>query len=70
MLYNFLENNRDEILQMTEIKTLELAGSGPSSDQLKLGLPIFYEQLLNVLVLEKNQKSKAGYWGDGKSRRQ
>ncbi len=58
MLHNFLQNNRDEILQMTEKRTLELAGSGPSSDQLKLGLPIFYEQLLNVLLLEKKNKNQ------------
>lgn len=57
MLHEFLEENRDEILHMTEKKTLALAGAGPSSAQLKLGLPIFYEQLLDVLILEKNLKS-------------
>lgn len=57
MLHEFLEKNRDKILSMTEKKTLELAGSGPSSDQLKRGLPIFYEQLLDVLVLETDLKN-------------
>lgn len=50
MLYNFLTENREEILAMTEKKTVELAGSGPSSDQLRLGLPIFFEQLMKVLI--------------------
>lgn len=49
MLYEFLQTNKKEILAMTENQTLELAGTRPSSDQLKQGLPIFYEQLLNVL---------------------
>lgn len=57
MLHEFLEEYRDEVLEMTEKKTLELAGTGPSSDQLKLGLPIFYEQLLDVLQLGKELKN-------------
>ena len=49
MLYEFLHKNKNEILGMTEKKTLELAGVRPSSDELKRGLPIFYQQLLGVL---------------------
>lgn len=49
MLYNFLFENKIKILDMTEKKSLALAGMRPSSDQLKLGLPIFYRQLLIVL---------------------
>ncbi|MBX9769255.1 MAG: HAMP domain-containing histidine kinase [Bdellovibrionales bacterium] len=52
MLYEFLLKNQEEVLAMTEKKSLELAGVRPSSDQLKRGLPIFYEQLLTVLKEE------------------
>lgn len=51
MLHEFLLKNETEILAMTEKKTRDLAGSGPSSDQLKKGLPIFYQQLMAVLRL-------------------
>lgn len=44
MLFDFLTENREEVFAMTENKTLELAGYGPSSDQLRLGLPIFFQQ--------------------------
>ena len=40
LLYQFLLKNKDEILAITEEKTLELAGTLASSDQLKQGLPI------------------------------
>lgn len=49
MLYQFLENNRKEILALTEEKTLKLAGSLPSSYKLKQGLPIFFEHLIIYL---------------------
>ncbi len=54
MLHDFLLKNRTEILSMTEKKSLALAGDRPSSDQLRKGLPIFYEQLMDVLQLEKS----------------
>lgn len=56
MLYEFLQKNQEEILNLTEKKTLELAGSRPSSTQLESGLPIFFEQLLDVLLLEKEEQ--------------
>lgn len=49
MLHEFLLNNREEILAMTEKKSLVLAGARASSEQLRRGLPIFYTQLLNIL---------------------
>jgi len=39
---------------MTERKSLALAGVRPSSEQLKKGLPIFYQQLLGVLLLNRD----------------
>lgn len=49
MLYEFLQNNKNAILAMTETQTLALAGTRPSSTQLKQGLSIFFDQLLVVL---------------------
>jgi signal transduction histidine kinase len=56
MLYNFLQDNQEDILNLTAKKTLELAGSLSSSTQLESGLPIFFEQLLDVLVLERGKQ--------------
>lgn len=50
MLHEFLLKNEQEILNMAEKKTLALAGVRPRSELLKKGLPIFYKQLLNVLL--------------------
>jgi hypothetical protein len=58
MLHEFLLSNEKEILEMTEGKTRDLAGVGPTSEQLKLGLPIFYRQLVNVLRTEQNIRSR------------
>jgi signal transduction histidine kinase len=49
MLHDFLLENRDEILDLTEAKSLDLTGVRPTSAQLKKGLPLFYDQLINVL---------------------
>lgn len=48
MLYEFLLKDQEEILALTEEKSLQLAGVRQSSVQLKQGLPIFYEQLVSV----------------------
>ena len=58
MLYEFLVKNEEEILATTELKTLELAENRPSSDQLKQGLPIFFKQLLGILLLRRPANSK------------
>jgi signal transduction histidine kinase len=49
MLHQFLEQNRKEILDLTEEKTKARTGSRPESDQLRLGLPLFLEYLIRVL---------------------
>jgi signal transduction histidine kinase len=48
-LREFLKDNEKAILTSTEEKSLLLAGSGASSQQLKRGLPIFFNQLLDIL---------------------
>ncbi len=66
MLYEFLLENEKEILAMTEKASVDLAGVRTSSERLKSGLPIFFDQLLEVLRLEafmpninpKKEKSK------------
>jgi len=57
-IHEFLLNNKDEILALTEEKTLELAGARASSAQLKQGLPIFFQQLLGILLLERPADSR------------
>lgn len=52
-LHEFLLKNQEEVLALTERKTLELAGTRPSSDQLKQGLPVFFNQLLGILLLQR-----------------
>lgn len=49
MLFQFLEKYRPEILDLTEQKTLKLAGDLNSSVELKKGLPHFFEQLIIFL---------------------
>ncbi|MEK6775243.1 MAG: HAMP domain-containing sensor histidine kinase [Bdellovibrionota bacterium] len=49
MLHEFLQANRDEILELSAEKTKQLAGIRSDSAQLKVGLPLFYEQLIKVL---------------------
>ena len=60
MLHEFLQENQYAILKMTEKKSLELAGIRPSSDLLKQGLPVFYQQLMKVLILEKKSERSSG----------
>lgn len=49
MLHEFLKKNRDEILELSAEKTKKLAGTRDDSELLKMGLPLFYEQLIKVL---------------------
>ena len=58
MLHDFLLKNEEEILTMTATKFLEVTGIRPSSDQLKLGLPVFLKQLMDTLHLEQIDNSR------------
>ncbi len=53
MLPEFLKENKNEILEVARLESLSLAGVRPTSDQLKLGLPIFFQQIVHILDLEK-----------------
>jgi signal transduction histidine kinase len=56
MLPTFLAANQAEILAATESKTLNLAGVRASSVELKKGLPIFFQQMLKILILRRPRK--------------
>lgn len=56
MLHEFLKTHRAEILKTAEEKTKTLAGARSASEQLKAGLPLFYEQLIKVLVQKMDTK--------------
>ncbi|MBX9767842.1 MAG: HAMP domain-containing histidine kinase, partial [Bdellovibrionales bacterium] len=57
MLHEFLQMNRQTILSLTEQKTKNLAGPREASEQLRKGLPLFYEQLIKVLEQKLNQRA-------------
>jgi signal transduction histidine kinase len=48
-LYQFLLENRSRIIQASEKRTVLLAALRPTSEQLQNGLPIFFDQLVEVL---------------------
>ncbi len=52
-LHDFLLQHRESVLTRTETKSLELAGPLASSPELRQGLPIFLEQLLGILRLNR-----------------
>lgn len=54
-LEDFLVSSRAEILAASEKRVVALAALRPTSDQMQLGLPIFLDQLIEVL--SKNLKS-------------
>jgi len=57
MLHEFLLANKVEVLALTESKSLELTGVRPTSELLKVGLPLFYQQLITVLKVKRNSVS-------------
>jgi signal transduction histidine kinase len=58
MLHEFLQKYKNEILELSSEKTKELAGIHGDSEQLKKGLPLFYEQLIIVLEKRLNQEPR------------
>lgn len=58
MLYQFLESHRLEILALAEEKTLKLAGLLPSSAELRRGLPVFFDHLIEYLKCSTTTSSE------------
>lgn len=56
MLYEFLLQNKTEVLERTQSKSAELAGTRPSSEKLREGLPIFFDQLTHILRNSKEPR--------------
>ena len=54
--YEFLLENREKILEITEQTSLQLAGVRPSSALLKSGLPIFFDQLVKIIKISLDAK--------------
>jgi signal transduction histidine kinase len=54
VLYKFLEDYRDEILQTVETKTVQLAGPRLSSEELRKGIPVFFEHLVSFLKIPRD----------------
>jgi hypothetical protein len=54
-LHLLLTDCRNEILTLAELKTVQLGALRPVSDELKRGLPLFFDQLIAVLL--KNNAS-------------
>lgn len=69
MLFEFLESHREEILNLVEEKTVKLAGPLLSSIELRRGLPIFLNHLIDFLKMPKNRENiglLSGAAGHGK----
>ncbi|MHC5918244.1 MAG: hypothetical protein ACYTXE_46500, partial [Nostoc sp.] len=49
MLHEFLLAERDEILALCSKKITGLGDSMSSSDEMERGLPVFYDELIEVL---------------------
>lgn len=53
MLYRFLQNERANILALCSEKLLELSDERSSSHEMEAGLPVFYDELVEVLRMDK-----------------
>ena len=59
-LHEFLLAKRDEILALCTEKTLHLADSKSSSDEMERGLPTFYDELIEVLRGDTDESEERG----------
>lgn len=55
MLSKFLKENKSEILEIAKLESLSIAGVRPTSEQLMVGLPIFFQQIVCILDIEKKK---------------
>jgi K+-sensing histidine kinase KdpD len=53
MISKFLKENKNEILEIARLEFFSPAGVCPASDQLKIGLPAFFQQIVHILETEK-----------------
>ena len=57
MLYKFLLTERDSILALCREKLLELSEPRSSSAEMESGLPVFYDELIEVLRKDEEDSS-------------
>ena len=57
MLHEFLLAERDEILALCSKKIVTLAGERSSSDEMEKGLPVFYDELIEVLRADTDESA-------------
>ncbi|MHC5730820.1 MAG: hypothetical protein ACYTXY_43305, partial [Nostoc sp.] len=58
MLHEFLLAERDEILALCSKKIARLADSRISSDEMERGLPVFYNELIEVLRADTDESGE------------
>jgi signal transduction histidine kinase len=58
MLYEFLLAERDAILALCSNKIVSLADSRSSSDEMERGLPVFYDELIEVLRADTDESGE------------
>lgn len=59
MLHEFLLAEREGILDLCSKKIMRLADSRSSSDEMERGLPIFYDELIEVLRADADESREA-----------
>jgi len=59
MLYDFLLAERDRILVLCIQKLLGISDARNSSEEMERGLPIFYDELIEVLRADEEESSQA-----------
>ena len=59
MLHEFLLAERDGILALCSQKMIRLADSRSSSDELERGLPVFYDELIEVVRADTDESREA-----------
>lgn len=60
MMYRFLANNRDELIERCTQKVAERPLRNASADQLRNGIPMFLDQLTQTLEAEHDESAEAG----------
>ena len=58
MLYEFLQERRAEILALCQQKLTLLSNAKSSSAEMKLGLPVFYDELIEILRADELSESR------------
>ncbi|MCC6952720.1 MAG: HAMP domain-containing histidine kinase [Deltaproteobacteria bacterium] len=58
MLHDFLSSHRDEILSLCYEKLLQVSDKRSSSTEMELGLPVFYDELVEVLRVDVDSSSE------------